>query len=82
MSQKLPFPSLIFELLEGQKPLKEPNEFLSALVQPYVFRMKEKSVGVEGEKIGGVATDPPVARESQVEHFSFLKGELQTIKDM
>ena len=28
MSQKLPFPSLIFGLLESQKPLQEPNELL------------------------------------------------------
>ena len=43
--------------------------------------MKEKSVGVEGEKTRGVATNSPIAIESQAEHFSVLKGELQAIKD-
>ena len=38
MSYKLPFPALIFGILEGQKPLQESNEFLSAPVQPYVFK--------------------------------------------
>ena len=37
MSKKLPFPSLSFGLLEGQKLLQEPNEFLSTLVQPYIL---------------------------------------------
>ena len=41
MSYKLPFLALIFRFLEGQKPLQEPNEFLSTSVQPYVFRVKE-----------------------------------------
>ena len=49
MSQKLPFPDLIFGLLESQKPLQKPNKFLSAFMQPYVFRMKEKGVVIEGE---------------------------------
>ena len=44
ISHKLPFPALTFGLLEGQKPFQEPNEFLSAFVQPYVFRVKEKRV--------------------------------------
>ena len=43
--------------------------------------MKEESVGVEENKIGSVATDAPVATENQAKHFSFLKGELQAIKD-
>ena len=42
MSYKLPFPVLIFGLFEIQKPLQEPSEFLSALVQLYVFRIKKK----------------------------------------
>ena len=33
-----------------------------------MLRMKEKSVGVEGEKTGGVATDPPIATKSQIDH--------------
>ena len=49
MNKKLPFPALIFGLLESQKPLQEPSEFLSAFVQPYVFRLKEKGVVSEGE---------------------------------
>ena len=60
MSHKLPFPSLIFGLLESQKPLQKPNEFLSAHVQPYILRLKEKSVGVVGKPSGGVATKPSV----------------------
>ena len=32
MSHKLPFLALIFGLFDGQNPLQEPNEFLSALV--------------------------------------------------
>ena len=58
------FPSLIFGLLESQKPFQEPNEFLSTPVLPYVFRLKEKSVGVEGELSGGFAIEPYVAIES------------------
>ena len=65
MSQKLPFPSLIFRHLESEKPLQEPNEFLSALILPYVFRLKEKSVGVEGEPPCGVATEPSVVIDTQ-----------------
>ena len=49
MTHKLPFPALIFGLLEGQKPLQETNEFLSAPVQPYVFKIKEKGVSIEGD---------------------------------
>ena len=60
MSQKLPFPTLIiFGLLKGQKPLQEPNEFLSAPVQPYVFQVKEKRVISEGEQDACVATEQP-----------------------
>ena len=44
INQKLSFPSLIFGLLESQKPLQEPNEYLSALLQPYVLRFKEKAI--------------------------------------
>ena len=49
MSHKLPFPALIFGLLEGQKPLQEPNEFLSTRVQPYGFRVKENWLISKGE---------------------------------
>ena len=65
MNQKLPFPTLIFGLLESQKSLQEPNEFLSAFVQPYVFRLKEKGVVTEGKQESAVVTEadlePPVA---------------------
>ena len=43
--------ALIFGLLESQKLLQESNEFLSAFVRPYVFRMKEKGVVIEGEQV-------------------------------
>ena len=72
MSQKLSFPSLIFGLLESQKLLQEPNEFLSTPVQPYIFRMKEKSVGVVGEPSGGVATEPSVATNTHTAQPSSL----------
>ena len=49
MSHKLPLPALIFELLEGQKPLQEPNEFLSTPIQPYVLRLKDKGVITKSE---------------------------------
>ena len=65
MSHKLPFLSLIFGLLESQKPFQEPNELLLAPVQPYIFRLKEKTIGVEGEPSGGVATKPSVAIDTQ-----------------
>ena len=61
VSQKLSFPALIFVLLESQKPLEEPNEFLSAFVQPYVFRLKEKGVVTQGEQESSVAIEEPVA---------------------
>ena len=70
MSQKLPFPSLIFGLLEGEKPLQELNEFLSAPVQPYVFRMKEKSANVKRERSRDVAIGSPVATKTQKEQSS------------
>ena len=57
MSQNLSFPSLIFGLLESQKPLQKPNEFLSAPVLPNVFKLKEKSIGIDGEPSGGVAAE-------------------------
>ena len=86
MSQKFPFPSLIFGLLEGQKPLQEPNEFLSAPVQLYIFWMKKKSVGVEGEPSGSVATEPSIATETQTAQpsspvISFFRSELQAIRE-
>ena len=64
MSHKLPFPALIFGLLEGQKPLQEPNEFLSTPVQSFVFRIKEKGVSFEVEQSAGVATEPFVATKT------------------
>ena len=80
------FPSLIFGLLESQKFLQEPNEFLSAHVLRYVFRLKEKSVGVEGEPSSGVAQEPSVATESQSTQpsfamTSFFKNEPRAIKE-
>ena len=48
-NQKLLFPSLIFGLLEIQKPLQEPNEYLSSTLQPYVFIFKVKDAGIEGK---------------------------------
>ena len=59
MSHKLPFPALIFGLLEGQKPVQEPNEFLSTPVQPYIFKLKEKEVVSEGKQDAGVAKEQP-----------------------
>ena len=64
-NQKLPFPFLIFGLLESQKPLQEPNEYLSATLQPYIFRYKENDVGNEGEQETGVATDQPLVAIDQ-----------------
>ena len=86
ISQKLPLPSLIFGLLESQKSLQEPNEFLSAPVMSYVFRLKEKSVGVEGKPSGGVATEPSVATKRQSAQpssamNSFFRSELRAIKE-
>ena len=80
------FPSLIFGLLESQKPLQKPNEFLSAPILPYVFRLKEKSAGVEGELSGGVATELSTATNSQSAqpYFvvnSFFRSELRAIKE-
>ena len=62
---KITIPFSDFGLLESQKPLKEPNEFLSTPVQSYIFRMKEKSVGVEGEPSWGVAIELSIATETQ-----------------
>ena len=86
MNQKLPFPSLIFGLFEIQESLQDPNEFLSAPILPSVFRLKEKSVGVEEEPSCGVATEPFVATESQSTQpsfavTSFFRSELRAIKE-
>ena len=85
MSHKLPFPALIFGLLESQKLLQEPNEFLSAPVQPYVFRIKEKGVSSEGEQSADVTTEPSVATEilgtTTSAISSFFKAELRAIKE-
>ena len=86
ISHKLPFSSLIFGLLESQKSLQEPNEFLPAPVQPYIFRLKEKSVGVEEEPSGGIATEPSVAIDTQSPQpssavTSFFRSELRAIKE-
>ena len=86
MSHKQPFSALIVGLLEGQKPLQEHNEFLSVVVQPYVFRVKENGVISEGEQSAGVAMDPSVATESQPENTSstvtsYFRVELRAIKE-
>ena len=66
ISHKLPFPTLIFGLMEGQKPLQEPYEFLSALMQQYIFKLKEKGVVSKGEQDARVATKQPyLAKETQ-----------------
>ena len=57
MSHKLPFRTLILGLLESQNPPQEPNEFLLAPVQPYVFRLKEKRVDTEKELDAGVVIE-------------------------
>ena len=59
INQKLPFLALIFELLESQKSLEEPNEFLSTFIQPYVFRFKEKGVVTKGDQDSAVITWKP-----------------------
>ena len=91
MNQNLPFPSLIFGLLESQKPFQEPTEFLSTLVQPYMFRFKEKATMIEGEQDSTVATEKPsVATEDQPGAGSssydvvqsFFKAKLREIKKM
>ena len=58
-NQKLSFPSLIFGLLESQNPLQEPNKYISAMLQPNVFRFKGKDAGTEGEQDTIVATEKP-----------------------
>ena len=86
MGHKLPFLALIFGFLESQKPLQEPNEFLSAPVQPYVFRIKERGVSSEREPSTGVATKPSVATETEPRTtssvvFSFSRAELRAIEE-
>ena len=80
--------SFVFGLLERQKPLHEPNEFLSTFVQPYVFRLKEKNVVTEGEQESVVATKKPsVATEAQPGASSstvvqsFFRAEQRATKD-
>ena len=88
MSQKLPFLTLIFGLLESQKTLLEPNEFLSAFVQPYVFRMKEKGTVTKWDQDSAVATKKPsIATDAQQGPSSstvvqsFIRTELRAIKE-
>ena len=90
MNQKLPFPSLIFGFLKSQKPLQEPNEYLSAMLQPYVFRFKEKVVVIEGEQDSAIAIEKPsIAIEEEpgacpssfVVVQSFFKAVLRAIKE-
>ena len=57
--QELPFPSLIFGILKSQKPLQKPNEYLSAMLQPYVFKFKGKDIVTKGEQDTVVATEKP-----------------------
>ena len=54
----------------AQTPATEPNEFLSALVQPYVFRIKEKGVSSEGDPSASVAIKLSVATETQIRNTS------------
>ena len=87
ISQKLPFPALIFGLIEGQKPLQEPNKFLSTPIQPYAFRVKEKGVIFKGEQDAGVATEQPSvaiktqSRGSSSTVQSFFRSKLLAIKE-
>ena len=53
---------------DSKKTLQELNEFLSAFVQPYVFKMKKQGVMTEGEQDSTIVTEatkadpePPVA---------------------
>ena len=63
-NQKLSFPSLIFRLLKSQKPLQERNEYLAAILQPYIFKFKGEDTKNEGKQEFGVATEQhPVATE-------------------
>ena len=63
MRHKLPFPALIFGLLEGQIPLQEPNQFLSGLVQPYVFKLKEKGAVTERELLLVLQQSSPLLQQ-------------------
>ena len=81
MSHKLPFPSLIFGLLEFQKSLQKPNEYLSVPIQLYVFRVKENRVISEGEQDTGVATESQPGGTSSVVQLFFFRFELRAIKE-
>ena len=61
MSHKLPFPALIFGLLDVQKPLQKPNEFYF----PLSNHMSLKGVSGEGEPLADVAIKPSVTTETQ-----------------
>lgn len=81
------FPSLIFGLLHSQRPLQEPNEYLSSTLQHYQDRFKGKDA-IEGEQGDlavatgqlAVATEPS-AGSSSILVQAFFKSELRFFKE-
>ena len=49
---------ILFGLLQSQKPLQEPNEYLSTTLQHYHFRFKGKDAIKRKQEDFAVAPDP------------------------
>ena len=61
-NQKLPFPSLFFGLLYGQKPMMESNEYLNTHMQSIQFKIKEDDPVEWEEEKGKQRTKASVER--------------------